>query len=339
MESFLSKNIAKKIISPIKSLQQVTDLTSQEMALVNQSIRAHLNSKVVLINQIAEYIISNGGKRLRPMLVILASKALGYSGNNHINLAAIIELIHTATLLHDDVVDESELRRGNKTSHEIWGNSASVLVGDYLYSKSFQMMVKVDQMDIMSVLSDATNRIAEGEVQQLLNIGRLDITENEYYTVIDHKTAKLFEAACHLAAILTAQNEHNTQALIEYGKNLGIAFQIADDALDYNGSTQLIGKNLGDDLSEGKLTLPLIYMLNHGTQNQKQLIKNAIKKSTPEVLQHISDQIKTSGALDYTLEKAQHFAERAQAALAPLDNNLYKSSLDFLCKIAWQRTN
>ena len=327
----------KSTTSDIKNLQHILDLTDADMNLVNQVLRDHLNSEVILINQIAEYIISNGGKRLRPMILILASKALGHTGSDHIQLAAVVELIHTATLLHDDVVDESEMRRGNKTSHEIWGNSASVLVGDFLYSKSFQMMVAVNRMSVMSILSDATNRISEGEVQQLLNIGRLDVTEEEYYTVINNKTAKLFEAGCHLAAAINDCSEELTMALIDFGKNLGIAFQIADDMLDYTADTELTGKNLGDDLAEGKLTLPLIYLLQNGSSEQQAMVEQALKDQSADNLQQISEAIQQSGALDYTLSKAQAFATTAKSALDKMPENIYKNALVFLCDFAWQR--
>ena len=321
----------------IQNLQDILDLTHDDMALVNQALRDHLNSEVVLINQIAEYIISNGGKRLRPMLLILASKALNYTGPDHTQLAAVVELIHTATLLHDDVVDESEMRRGNKTSHEIWGNSASVLVGDFLYSKSFQMMVAVDRMSVMSILSDATNRISEGEVQQLLNVGRLDVTEDEYYVVINNKTAKLFEAGCHLAAAINDCSPETSDALIAFGKNLGIAFQIADDMLDYTADAEVTGKNLGDDLAEGKLTLPLIYLLRQGSESQQQLVEQALQDQSTEHLQRISQEIKQSGALAYTLDKAQEFATTAKKAIEKLPDNVYKQALIYLCDFAWQR--
>ena len=261
----------------ITDLKQVLSLTQNNMDQVNQHLREQLNSEVVLINQIAEYIIANGGKRLRPMLMLLISQALNYQGTQHINLAAVIELIHTATLLHDDVVDESDMRRGEKTSHEIWGNAASVLVGDFLYSKSFQMMLEANDMRIMSVLANATNRISEGEVQQLLNIGNLDITEAAYYQIIENKTAKLFEAACELAAILGGLDDANQKKLAKFGIHLGAAFQIADDVLDYTADAETMGKNLGDDFAEGKLTLPLIYLLQNGTDIEKQLIPRFIK--------------------------------------------------------------
>lgn len=333
----MTQTANKSTTAHIKNLQDILDLTQEDMQLVNQSLRSHLNSEVVLINQIAEYIISNGGKRLRPMILILASKALQYSGSDHIQLAAVIELIHTATLLHDDVVDESEMRRGNKTSHEIWGNSASVLVGDFLYSKSFQMMVAVDRMAVMSILSDATNRISEGEVQQLLNVGRLDVTEDEYYTVINNKTAKLFEAGCQLAATINDCSDAASEALIAFGKNLGIAFQIADDMLDYTADTELTGKNLGDDLAEGKLTLPLIYLLRQGSTEQQQLVEKALQDQSTDQLQRISNAIKTSGALEYTQSKAQAFAETAKKALHDFPDNVYKQALMYLCDFAWKR--
>ncbi|MCF6300538.1 MAG: polyprenyl synthetase family protein [Proteobacteria bacterium] len=307
------------------------------MLEVNQYLREQLNSEVVLINQISAYIISNGGKRLRPLLLILICKALRYQGKQHINLAAVIELIHTATLLHDDVVDESDMRRGEKTSHEIWGNSASVLVGDFLYSKSFQMMVKVNNMQVMDILSNATNRISEGEVQQLLNIGNLQITENDYFQIIENKTAKLFEAACELAAVICEQNQVVCKSLAEFGTYLGCAFQIADDVLDYAAANEATGKNLGDDLREGKLTLPLIYLLNKGTKKQQQIITQAINNPKEENFIAVKQCITQSEALQYTQKHAIKMAEKAKESLTCLKNSTEKQYLLFLCDFAWQR--
>ena len=322
----------------ITDLKQVLSLTQNNMDQVNQHLREQLNSEVVLINQIAEYIIANGGKRLRPMLMLLISQALNYQGTQHINLAAVIELIHTATLLHDDVVDESDMRRGEKTSHEIWGNAASVLVGDFLYSKSFQMMLEANDMRIMSVLANATNRISEGEVQQLLNIGNLDITEAAYYQIIENKTAKLFEAACELAAILGGLDDANQKKLAKFGIHLGAAFQIADDVLDYTADAETMGKNLGDDFAEGKLTLPLIYLLQNGSDVEKQLIQSAIKDPEHANFEQIRNLVTQSEALGYTNKKAQEEAQSAKNCIADLADSDAKFALTFLCDYAWQRT-
>jgi octaprenyl-diphosphate synthase len=266
--------------SLIQSIDDVLKTSHNDMQQVNQTIRESLDSHVVLIKQISAYIINSGGKRLRPILVTLMAQALNYKGKDHIQLAAIIEFIHTATLLHDDVVDESDMRRGNKTAHEVWGNSASVLVGDFLYSRSFQMMVKINNLDVMNILANATNTISEGEVLQLLNIGNLDITEDQYYQVIKNKTAKLFEAGCQLSALISTEDDEVISKMASYGENLGMAFQIADDILDYAKDNDELDKNIGDDLAEGKLTLPLIYLLENGNEGDKQLIKDAISSQS-----------------------------------------------------------
>ncbi|MDJ1140720.1 polyprenyl synthetase family protein [Marinicella marina] len=312
-------------------------LTDVGMNAVNDHLRKQLNSEVILINQIAEYIISNGGKRLRPVLMLLISKALDYKGDQGINLAAVIELIHTATLLHDDVVDESEMRRGEKTSHEIWGNSASVLVGDFLYSKSFQMMVKADNMQVMSILSDATNKISEGEVQQLLNVGNVNISEDAYFQIIANKTAKLFEAACQLAAVIADENAASQKQLGDFGMLLGTAFQIADDVLDYTADDAALGKNLGDDFSEGKLTLPLIYLLKHGNDGEKSAIINAIKNPDKTDFMVIRNLVTDSNAIEYTMKQAQIKAEEAKNKLSGLPTSEAKEALMFLCDYAWKR--
>lgn len=322
----------------INNIKDVLKITDSGMLRVNEHLRKQLNSDVVLINQIAEYIINNGGKRLRPMLMLLITKAFDYNGDQNINLAAVIELIHTATLLHDDVVDESEMRRGEKTSHEIWGNSASVLVGDFLYSKSFQMMVEANKMQIMAILSGATNKIAEGEVQQLLNVGNLDLSEMAYYQIIANKTAKLFEATCQLAAVITDQNQATQIAMKEYGMLLGMAFQIADDILDYTADDNEIGKNLGDDFNEGKLTLPLIYLLKNGNDQQRTEIINAIKNPRQADFLKIRNLVVQSDAIDYTRSQAQEKASTAKTKIANLPKSTSKNALNFLCDYAWQRS-
>jgi octaprenyl-diphosphate synthase len=323
---------------PIGHIDDVMALAHDDMEQVNKHLLQQLNSEVILINQIAAYIINNGGKRLRPVLMVLIARALNYEGDQHINLAAVIELIHTATLLHDDVVDESEMRRGEKTSHEIWGNSASVLVGDFLYSKSFQMMVKADNMSVMSILSDATNKISEGEVQQLLNIGNLDITAAAYHQIIANKTAKLFEAACQLAAVITGQGEALKTELGEFGMRLGTAFQIADDVLDYVADDDVLGKNLGDDFREGKLTLPLIHLLKNGNDQQQGMIKTAIESPDQANFAAVRQMVLDSDAIDYTLKVAQNHSQLAQQALSSIPASAARDALLFLCDYAWRRT-
>ncbi len=324
--------------NPIKNIDDVMTLTQADMEKVNSHLKSQLNSDVVLINQIAAYIINNGGKRLRPVLHVLLAQALGYQGDEHINLAAVIELIHTATLLHDDVVDESEMRRGEKTSHEIWGNSASVLVGDFLYSKSFQMMVKADSMRVMKILSDATNKISEGEVQQLLNIGNLEISEADYFQIIANKTAKLFEAACELAGVIAGKGDETIKELGQFGMFLGTAFQIADDVLDYTADDESLGKNLGDDFNEGKLTLPLIFLLKNGTQAQQQTISQAIEHPELADFEAIKNMVIQTEAIEYTLGQAQNYSNKAKRSLNVINDSKAKSGLEFVCDYAWKRT-
>ena len=309
------------------------------MQKVNETIRNSLDSHVILIRQISEYIINSGGKRLRPILVVLMAQAFGYKGKDHIQLAAIIEFIHTATLLHDDVVDESDMRRGNKTANEVWGNSASVLVGDFLYSRSFQMMVTINNLDVMNILANATNTISEGEVLQLLNIGNLDITEQQYYQVIKNKTAQLFEAGCELAAIINTSDKAIIEKMARYGEYLGMAFQIADDMLDYAIDNAELDKNIGDDLAEGKLTLPLIYLLENGNDGDKAMIAEAIKSQSTKHLISIQKRINETPALKYTQEKANEFAALAQQQLNDLADSDAKRALMFLCDFACHRLN
>lgn len=323
---------------PIQNINDVMSLTQHDMNQVNDHLKHQLNSDVVLINQIAAYIINNGGKRLRPVLMVLISQALKYTGKQHINLAAVIELIHTATLLHDDVVDESEMRRGEKTSHEIWGNSASVLVGDFLYSKSFQMMIKADSLEVMSILSDATNKISEGEVQQLLNVGNIEISESAYFEIIENKTAKLFEAACELAAVIGDQDKQSQQQLAQFGMDLGTAFQMADDVLDYTADAKDMGKNLGDDFNEGKLTMPLIYLLKNGSTEAQKAITQAIKNPEKADFNAIKSMVCESEGIQYTLKLAQEKALAAKQSIQHLEQTTAKAALEYLCDYAWQRT-
>lgn len=309
------------------------------MQNVNEIIRNSLDSHVVLIRQISRYIINSGGKRLRPMLVVLMAQALGYKGKQHIQLAAIIEFIHTATLLHDDVVDESDMRRGNKTANEVWGNSASVLVGDFLYSRAFQMMVTLNNLDVMNILANATNTISEGEVLQLLNIGNLEITEEQYYQVIKNKTAQLFEAGCELAALISETDEKTIKKMAHYGEYLGMAFQIADDILDYAIDNNELDKNIGDDLAEGKLTLPLIYLLENGNEGDKLMITEAIKSQSTKHLKSIQKRINETPALHYTQDKANQFSALAKDQLHDLPESAAKNALLFLCDFACNRKN
>ena len=297
------------------------------MSEVDQVIRARLHSEVVLIRQIAEYIVAAGGKRLRPALVVLCAKALGYRGTDHYELAAVVEFIHTATLLHDDVVDASELRRGRNTANAVFGNAPSVLVGDFLYSRAFQMMVGIQNMHIMEVLAEATNVIAEGEVLQLMNCNDPDVTIDAYLQVIHYKTAKLFEASGRLGAIVSAADVSIEAALGRYGMHLGTAFQLVDDILDYSGNSEVTGKNVGDDLAEGKPTLPLLHVMNTGTTEQAACVRRAIEKGDASEFGVIMEAIRATGALDYTMTCARKEAELAIAELACLPDGVYKKAL------------
>jgi len=314
--------------TPAKSqgISHLFDLCAEDMARVDQLIRDSLDSDVVLIRQIAEYIIGSGGKRLRPMLVLLASRACGYQGEHHVTLAAIIEFIHTATLLHDDVVDESELRRGRESAHAVWGNAASVLVGDFLYSRSFQMMVRVDSMRVMEVLSDATNTIAEGEVEQLLNMHDPEVDEARYFSVIEKKTAKLFEAACQLGAVLAARPDLE-DSLATFGRELGVAFQVADDALDYTADAGTLGKNVGDDLAEGKPTLPLILTRKYLDDGQRELIDSIIRSGGRDRIDEVARLIQESGGLRDSMEMARERSRAAQRSIARLPASEWQNAL------------
>ncbi|CAN5895923.1 octaprenyl diphosphate synthase [soil metagenome] len=317
----------------------ITDFIAPEMAAVNQVIRQQLHSEVPLVNQISEYIISAGGKRIRPVLVLLMANAFQYQGTRHHELAAIVEFIHTATLLHDDVVDESSLRRGRQTANALFGNAASVLVGDFLYSRAFQMMVSIDSMQVMRILADATNVIAEGEVLQLLNMHDPDVTEERYLQVIRSKTAKLFEAAAQVGALIAGADAEQIEAAAEYGRSLGTAFQLIDDVLDYSGNADDIGKNVGDDLREGKPTLPLIYLMKYGTEEQKNLVRVCIEEGDESKFDAILAAITHSGALDYTKNEAIKAASKATASLALLPENPYKQTLLALASFAVDRNH
>ena len=322
----------------IMDFKEISDLSKSDMTLVNQLIQDQLSSDVALINQLGFYIINSGGKRMRPLLSVLAARALNYQGNEHVAIAAIIEFIHTSTLLHDDVVDESTMRRGKETANALFGNQASVLVGDFLYSRSFQMMTSLKNLTVMEVLADATNIIAEGEVLQLINVNDPDTTEESYMRVIYCKTAKLFEAATHLAAVITHQQQDIIDAMKLYGMHLGTAFQLVDDHLDYTADAEKLGKNIGDDLAEGKPTLPLIYAIAHGTSEQATMIRTAITDGNGlSMLEPILETLAATGALDYTLAQAQIEADKAINALQAIDDSPYKEALIALAHMAANR--
>lgn len=323
--------------TPLIDFEAIQLLMAPAMQAVDKEILKQLNSDVVLINHIGFHIVNSGGKRLRPMLVALSACALGYEGKEHTTLAAIIEFIHTATLLHDDVVDESDMRRGEDTANAIWGNPASVLVGDFLYSRSFEMMVGINNMRVMDLLSHTTNAIAEGEVLQLLNINNPDTSEAEYLEVIRRKTAKLFEAATQLGAVLTNKEADIERDMATYGLHLGNAFQIMDDMLDYIADPGELGKNLGDDLAEGKPTLPLIHAIAHGTEEQANFIKKTIKEGNRDAYSEILAIIHSTGSLDYTMHFAAKEAQKAINALSNIIDSPYKNAMQQLALFSIQR--
>lgn len=320
------------------SIESIRAPIEQDMLAVDQVIRRRLHSDVVLINQVAEYIIGSGGKRLRPALVLLAAGAFGHRGEQQHELAAVVEFIHTATLLHDDVVDESALRRGRPTANTLFGNAASVLVGDFLYSRAFQMMMGANSLRVMEVMADATNTIAEGEVLQLLNCHDADIDEARYLQVIHYKTAKLFEAATRLGAILGGASRADEDAMAIYGMRLGTAFQLIDDVLDYSGDNNETGKNVGDDLAEGKPTLPLIYAMQHGNAEQAAVVRKAIEEGGLDDLQQVMQAIRETGALDYVRQQARREADIACAAISHLPPSNHKESLLQLSDFAVTRS-
>jgi octaprenyl-diphosphate synthase len=320
-------------------ISAIRDLIAEDMKAVDSLILHRLHSDVVLINQIGQYIVNSGGKRLRPMIVLLAARAMGYQETRHVDLAAIIEFIHTATLLHDDVVDGSELRRSRETANAVWGNAASVLVGDFLYSRSFEMMVDINNMRIMDILSHATNRIAEGEVLQLLNCHDPDTSEEQYRQVIIRKTATLFEAGSRLGGVLGGATAEEEQALADYGLHLGIAFQIIDDVLDYSESAADIGKNIGDDLAEGKPTLPLLRAMQVGTGEQRVVIREAIEKGGLEQIDAVKAAIESTDAIAYTARLAAEEAAKAKQALEALPPSSYRSALAALADFSVERAS
>jgi octaprenyl-diphosphate synthase len=320
------------------TLEQIRALVRSDLASVDNVIRARLKSTVPLVDRVAEHIISGGGKRLRPLLVVLASRACGAQGEAYLEAAAFIEFIHTATLLHDDVVDGSSMRRGRDTANEVFGNQASVLVGDFVYSRAFQMMAMLASQRVMEIMADATNIIAEGEVLQLMNARDPETTEQRYLEVIYRKTARLFEAGAEVAGVLSNGSPEIQRALAKYGRHLGTAYQLVDDVLDYRSDPAVRGKNIGDDLAEGKPTLPLIHALKHGTEAQKAAIRQAIKEGGIEQLDTIIEAIDATGGLEYTTNLAHAETDKALAALAPLPETPYKEGLAALARFAAEHT-
>ncbi|HSW69430.1 MAG TPA: polyprenyl synthetase family protein [Gammaproteobacteria bacterium] len=318
-------------------LESIRALVRADLEATDKFICAELSSEIPLINQLVEYILTCGGKRVRPLIVLLTARALNHSGQQHIDLAAAIELIHTATLLHDDVVDSSTLRRGNKTANNIWGNEASVLVGDFLYSRAFQLIVKLKNLEILDIFASATNLIAEGEVLQLINCHDPDTTEQAYYDVISRKTAKLFEVASQSGAALCQYEAQQMAAMQHYGISLGTAFQLIDDALDYSSSAEEMGKNMGNDLSEGKPTLPLIHALRSGTKVEAKLIRKAIKAGSTKDIDSILTIIESTGAIEYTANAAKQLAQQATNSLIHIPESPYRQALHDLAEFVVAR--
>jgi len=319
-------------------IKAVRALTEQDLNQVNQLIIKALYSQVELIEEVGHYIIENGGKRFRPLVTLLSAKALGYQGDLHYHLAVIIEFIHTATLLHDDVVDESDLRRSKKTANAVWGNATSILVGDFLYSRAFEIMVESKEMTVMEIMAKATNQIAEGEVLQLLNCHDAETTEQKYNAVIERKTATLFTAAAKLGGVAAQASNEQMQALNDYGQQLGFAFQILDDLIDYSDSSIDIGKNVGDDLAEGKPTLPLIRALQVANPTQQQYLKKAIESGNIEMIDGVIEIIKSTDAIEYTRNKAQQATEQAVHAIEQLPASEYRHALVGLAEYGLNRT-
>ena len=320
------------------SLDAILELSQEDRQAVDRLIRQQLHSDVVLVRQVGEHIILSGGKRLRPLIALLSARACGYAGSHHVHVAAIVEFIHTATLLHDDVVDESELRRGQDTANARFGNAASVLVGDFLYSRAFQMMVEIQSMDVMGILADTTNKIAEGEVLQLMNLGDPDTTEARYFEVIRDKTAKLFEAAACLGAVLAEQDQDTRLALARYGMALGMAFQLVDDILDYTASGDALGKNVGDDLAEGKPTLPLLRAMQMAPESDREKLRQVIAEGGTRQLQPVLDIIRATDALEYSRTRATEAMNAALECLSPLPDSQWKQALAGLARYALERS-
>ena len=323
----------------MKNFSEIHSLMKSDMEKTDNILIDRLNSNVDLINQMSHYIIDSGGKRIRPLLLLLCARATNYGGTEHHAMAVVIELIHTATLLHDDVVDESTTRRNQDTANELWGNAASVLVGDFLYSRAFEILVEPNSMSIMRILSKATNQIAEGEVLQLLNIRNANVSQTKYFNVIEQKTARLFEAACKIGALLSDSSEKTINSLGDFGLHLGIAFQIIDDALDYESNSTTMGKEVGDDLSEGKITLPMIYALEKTSGSENKILRDAIKTSDASNIDKIINILCSVNAFEFTRKIAENESQKALKSLKNIPDSEYRSALKLLCELSLNRTS
>ena len=323
----------------MKNFSEIQSLMKSDMEKTDNILIDRLNSNVDLINQMSHYIIASGGKRIRPLLLLLCARATNYGGTEHHAMAVVIELIHTATLLHDDVVDESTTRRNQDTTNELWGNAASVLVGDFLYSRAFEILVEPNSMSIMRILSKATNQIAEGEVLQLLNIRNANVSQTKYFNVIEQKTARLFEAACKIGALLSDSSEKTINSLGDFGLHLGIAFQIIDDALDYESNSTTMGKEVGDDLSEGKITLPMIYALEKTSGSENKILRDAIKTADASNIDKIINILCSVNAFEFTRKIAENESQKALKSLKNIPDSEYRSALKLLCELSLNRTS
>ena len=323
----------------MKNFSEIHSLMKSDMEKTENILIDRLNSNVDLINQMSHYIIASGGKRIRPLLLLLCARATNYGGTEHHAMAVVIELIHTATLLHDDVVDESTTRRNQDTANELWGNAASVLVGDFLYSRAFEILVEPNSMSIMRILSKATNQIAEGEVLQLLNIRNANVSQTKYFNVIEQKTARLFEAACKIGALLSDSSEKTINSLGDFGLHLGIAFQIIDDALDYESNSTTMGKEVGDDLSEGKITLPMIYALEKTSGSENKILRDAIKTADASNIDKIINILCSVNAFEFTRKIAENESQKALKSLKNIPDSEYRSALKLLCELSQNRTS
>jgi octaprenyl-diphosphate synthase len=323
----------------MKNFSAIQSLMKSDMEKTDNILIDRLNSNVDLINQMSHYIIASGGKRIRPLLLLLCARATNYGGTDHHAMAVVIELIHTATLLHDDVVDESTTRRNQDTANELWGNAASVLVGDFLYSRAFEILVEPNSMSIMRILSKATNQIAEGEVLQLLNIRNDNVSQTKYFNVIEQKTARLFEAACKIGALLSDSSEKTINSLGDFGLHLGIAFQIIDDALDYESNSTTMGKEVGDDLSEGKITLPMIYALEKTSGSENKILRDAIKTADASNIDKIINILCSVNAFEFTRKIAENESQKALKSLKNIPDSEYRSALKLLCELSMNRTS
>ena len=323
----------------MQNFSEIHALMKSDLVMTDEILVNRLDSNVDLISQMSQYIIKSGGKRIRPLLLLLCARATNYKGDYHHSMAVVIELIHTATLLHDDVVDGSSTRRGQETVHELWGNAPSVLVGDFLYSRAFEIMVEPNSMQIMKILSKATNQISEGEVLQLLNIKNANVSQSEYFEVIERKTACLFKAACQIAGILSESNKNIIDALGSFGMHLGNAFQIIDDTLDYESNSSVIGKEVGDDLSEGKVTLPMIYALENTKGSEKEILSNAITNADSLNIDNIVNILLSVNAFEYSRKVAKNESTQALKSLEIIPNSEYRSALKLLCELSLDRNS